>query len=229
MNYLKFSFFQFEPPFDSLKLLGVRVDPIKGVIDIRDEPIYSGVQPELRQAGPKGVHASIPEYGQLNQPNVIPYFAMPENYHGNQLKSYGGNLRYTIIHSNRGYPVSGPDVVISGNGFTLLHQASRTPNPNSPENMEVRLFEGQWVKKSANNPEVIATREEIMMVLEDVDNILIKLQYNEGVLNTTISNIEMDTAAIVGVEPASYVEECRCPVGYSGLSCEVGEICILIK
>lgn len=69
----------------------------------------------------------------------------------------------------------------------------------------------------------MATREEIMMTLADVNNILIKLQYNDGHLNTTISNIEMDSAATpnVGLGSASYVEECVCPVGYTGYSCEV--------
>lgn len=38
---------------------------------------------------------------------------MPENYHGNQLKSYGGYLRYTVNHGNRAYEVPGPDVVLS--------------------------------------------------------------------------------------------------------------------
>lgn len=62
-----------------------------------------------------------------------------------------------------------------------------------------------------------------MMVLEDVDNILLKLQYNDGQLNTTISNVEMESAGLsnVGLGPATYVEECTCPIGYTGTSCEV--------
>lgn len=62
-----------------------------------------------------------------------------------------------------------------------------------------------------------------MMVLEDIDNILIKLQYNVGILNTSLTNIEMDSAAAPnsGLGAASYVEECSCPVGYAGYSCEV--------
>lgn len=105
--------FQFQPPFDSLKFLGVHIDPNTGVVDIRDEPIYRGAQPNLVPAGPKGVYAAVSEYSELSQPNVIPYFAMPENYHGNQLKSYGGYLRYTVRHSDRGYPTPGPTVIIT--------------------------------------------------------------------------------------------------------------------
>ncbi|KAG5900605.1 hypothetical protein JTB14_017460 [Gonioctena quinquepunctata] len=214
--------FQFQPPFDSLKLLGARIDPYSGVVDIRDEPIYRGSQPILTQVGPQGVRATIPDRGELAQQNVIPYFALPESYHGNQLKSYGGYITYSVKHFNRGYPLPGPDIIISGNGYTLLHQSPNTPAPNSVERMKVRLFEGEWLKKSPGAQEGIASREEIMMALEDVDNILIKIQYNDGSLNTTLTNIEMDTAGLdnTGLGPASYVEECSCPTGYTGNSCE---------
>lgn len=90
--------------------------------------------------------------------------------------------------------------------------------------ISVRFFVGEWVKRVENAPELPATREEIMMALASVDNILIKLQYNSGgIVDTTLSNIEMDSAAVrnTGLGRAAYVEECRCPVGYTGLSCEV--------
>ncbi|KAJ8950523.1 hypothetical protein NQ318_015267 [Aromia moschata] len=214
--------YQFQPPFDTLKLLGVHINPYTGVVDIRDEPIFRGASPQLLPIGPNGVVSTVPEYGELAQPNVIPYFAMPENYHGNQLKSYGGYLRYTVRHSNRGYPTSAPNIIISGNGYILLHKSSHSPAPNTNENVEVRFFEGEWLKKSEREPENTASREEIMMVLEDIDNILIRLQYNEGPLNTSISNIVMESAAAPnsGLGAATYVEECTCPVGYTGLSCE---------
>ncbi|XP_057651724.1 basement membrane-specific heparan sulfate proteoglycan core protein-like isoform X29 [Diorhabda carinulata] len=213
--------FQFQPPFDALKYVGARVDP-SGSVDIRDEPIYTAGEPQLSPYGPQGVLATVPEGSQLNQLNVIPYFAMPENYRGNQLKSYGGYLTYWIRHSNRGTPLQGPNVIITGNGYTLLHVSTHSPAPNSDERMRVRFFEGEWVERSPNSREKIATREEIMMALENVENILIKLQYNEGTLNTTLNNVEMDSAGLsnVGLGPANYVEECSCPVGYSGTSCE---------
>lgn len=79
------------------------------------------------------------------------------------------------------------------------------------------------MKRSDTGPETLARREEIMMALAAVDNILIRLQYVEGRIDTLIENIEMDSAAMrnTGLGQAVYVEECRCPVGYSGLSCEV--------
>jgi Laminin B (Domain IV) len=99
----------------------------------------------------------------------------------------------------------------------------QTPQAGRDQDVIVRFFVGDWLKRSENAPEKQATREEIMMVLENVDNILIKLQYIDGHLETTLSDVEMDSAAVrnTGQGQAVYVEECSCPVGYSGLSCEV--------
>ncbi|ERL95821.1 hypothetical protein D910_00386, partial [Dendroctonus ponderosae] len=216
--------FIFQPPFDALKLLGARIDPRTGVVDIRDEPIYKGVEPQLWNIGANGVATSLPKYAELNQPDVVPYFALPENYHGNQLKSYGGYLKYTVRHGNTGRPVEGPDVILTGNNYVLLHESRDPPAPFQAEEKRVRFFDGDWTIKSASQRPRPASREEVMMALEDVSQILIKLAYSsDGLLNTTLTNIEMDSAAVPdsGLGVANYVEECSCPVGYTGTSCEV--------
>lgn len=105
--------YQFQPPFDTLKLLGVLVDQATGSVEIRDEPIYRNAQPQMVHLGRNGVHTQLPPYGELSQQNLVPYFAMPENYHGNQLKSYGGYLKFTLRHDNRGYPTPGPTVILT--------------------------------------------------------------------------------------------------------------------
>lgn len=100
--------------------------------------------------------------------------------------------------------------------------AGKTHYPGREDQITVRFFYGEWVKRPDSGPETLAQREEIMMALAAVDNILIKLQYVDDHLDTTLSNIEMDSAAIrnTGLGQATYVEECKCPVGYGGLSCE---------
>lgn len=52
-------------------------------------------------------------------------------------------------------------------------------------------------------------------------------QYIDGdILDTSVSNIRMDSAGIrnTGLGKAAYVEKCQCPVGYTGLSCEVKKL-----
>lgn len=69
----------------------------------------------------------------------------------------------------------------------------------------------------------LVTREEIMMTLANVQHILIRLQYIDAVQREVeLLNIYMDSAVVQdqGLGSASLVEECRCPLGYGGLSCE---------
>lgn len=94
-----------------MKLVGARVDPITGAVEIGDEQLYRNGAPQLTPVGLQGLNSYLPQ-AELIQPNLVPYFAMPENYHGNQLKSYGGYLRYTVNHGNRAYEVPGPDVIL---------------------------------------------------------------------------------------------------------------------
>ncbi|XP_031342212.1 basement membrane-specific heparan sulfate proteoglycan core protein isoform X8 [Photinus pyralis] len=214
--------YQLQPPFNAHKYLGVRVDPYSGVVDIRDEPIYRGAEPKVSPVGQNGVHAVLAApYGDLAQSDVLPYFDLPDNFVGNQLKSYGGYLKYKLRYDGYGRPLTAPDVILTGNGYTLLHIG----NPHQAgreEDISVRFFAGEWVRRSPNAPEAIATREDIMMVLENVEHILIKLQYVDGHLDTALTNIDMDSAAVrnTGLGQAIYVEQCSCPAGYSGLSCE---------
>ena len=61
-----------------------------------------------------------------------------------------------------------------------------------------------------------------MAVLSDIEAILIRATYHTLMGSATLRDVEMDTA--VG-SPTSFgraadVESCRCPEGYTGLSCE---------
>ncbi len=45
----------------------------------------------------------------------------------------------------------------------------------------------------------------------------------DGSIDTTISALRVDTADSrdLGLGRAVYVEQCRCPMGYTGISCQV--------
>lgn len=103
--------YQLHPPFDSHKIIGVKLEPT-GNVEIRDEPIYRGTQPRITSFGRSGVQVQTSPYTQ-SESNIVPYFAMPENYHGNQLKSYGGYLKYNVKFSGTNRPNNAPDVILS--------------------------------------------------------------------------------------------------------------------
>ncbi|XP_071582358.1 basement membrane-specific heparan sulfate proteoglycan core protein isoform X12 [Temnothorax nylanderi] len=207
--------YQIPPPFDRQKIVSVEIVP---TIKIHGD--VSNQISQIRPLGRDGVQLLESFSNDLNIYNN-PYFALPETYHGSQLKSYGGYLRYSIRHSGNGAPNNAPSVILSGNNYILIHKGEE-PTPDYDNERSVRFFYGDWYKQQGRN-EVLASREDIMMTLANVDNILIKVKYDDSPqLDVRLTNIVMDTADArnTGLGTASFVEECQCPTGYTGLSCE---------
>lgn len=148
-----------------------------------------------------------------------PYYSFPPEYLKNQLKSYGGSIHYEIIFNGMGSPNDAPDIILIGNGREIVyrHPTRLIPDTNNP--IQAHIFAGNWYKLDGT----YASREEILVVLAKLDHILVKLQYVDGPERVVeLLNMKMDSAGSVdrGLGPAPYVEECRCPAGYRGLSCE---------
>lgn len=61
------------------------------------------------------------------------------------------------------------------------------------------------------------------MALADLDEILIRATYSTDMLSASIAGVSLETAvpAHTSLPRALEVEECRCPPGYQGLSCQV--------
>ncbi|CAD6239647.1 GSCOCG00008743001-RA-CDS [Cotesia congregata] len=209
--------YHFPPPFDRHKVLSVDISSVSPII--RGE--LSSQMLEVLPIGRDGVDISVPYSNELSSYD-IPYFALPEVYHGSQLKSYGGYLKYNIRYSGDGRNNTAPSIILKGNGNLLIHR-SQYLVPNQDTEVAVRFFYGEWYKVT-DGYERLATREDIMMTLANVENILIKAKYDDSPqLEISITEIVMDTADSrnTGLGSASYVEECSCPTGrYSGYSCE---------
>lgn len=62
-----------------------------------------------------------------------------------------------------------------------------------------------------------------MMALADLDEILIRATYSTDMVSASIAGVSMETAVPTysSLPRALEVEECRCPPGYRGLSCQV--------
>ena len=199
-----------QPPITSRRVVNVELNS-------RDNIIIN----EAPSSGIMQLHHGV----QFRASNVAydgrdsPYLALPEVLLGNQLKSYGGYLKYDVSFMGNGRPSKTPDLIITGNGNVLVHR-SRTPlEPNVPNKVMTQFVPGNWYKPDNR----LATREEIMMILANVDNILISLGYIEATeREVTITNIVMDSATLYdqNMGQASLVEQCSCPTGYTGDSCE---------
>ncbi|XP_020802668.1 basement membrane-specific heparan sulfate proteoglycan core protein isoform X4 [Drosophila serrata] len=198
-----------QPPILSHRVVSVELSPHRQIVINEAAPgqdlltLHHGVQ----------FRASNVHFGGRE----TPYLALPTEYMGNQLKSYGGNLRYEVSYMGNGRPINGPDVIITGNRFTLTHRARTQPGQNNK--VSIPFLPGDWQKPDGRR----ATREEIMMILANVDNILIRLGYLDSTAREVdLINIALDSAgsADKGLGSASLVEMCSCPPGYVGDSCE---------
>ncbi|XP_064028426.1 basement membrane-specific heparan sulfate proteoglycan core protein isoform X3 [Pogoniulus pusillus] len=147
------------------------------------------------------------------------YWQLPPPYQGDKVGSYGGRLRYTLTHSPGGQGAALPDadVQITGNDITLVAYQPDLP-PHTPQTFEIVFREQHWQRPDGQP----ATREHLLMALADLDEVLIRATYSTSTAASSIADVTMDTAVPPqpGLPPALEVEECRCPPGYHGLSCQ---------
>ncbi|XP_045489882.1 basement membrane-specific heparan sulfate proteoglycan core protein isoform X8 [Pieris rapae] len=149
-----------------------------------------------------------------------PYLTLPESYNGNQLTSYGGHIKYRLSPHNPqpyGYNDNVPDVVIIGKYQSLVHQSRGDRGRDLV--VDARLTPDNWMKPSPRGL-IAVTREDIMMALDDIEMILVRADLNNAGVNITDFTMESAQHINVGLGSASLVEECSCPPGYEGLSCQ---------
>ncbi|XP_060073482.1 basement membrane-specific heparan sulfate proteoglycan core protein-like [Ylistrum balloti] len=159
------------------------------------------------------------------------YWKLPNEFLGDRLTTYGGNLQYTIRYEIVGNPGSTnqPDVILKGNKISLYHRTSTILSPGGELVIQVPLVPSVWSRSDGGTgrrgdiPAVEpVTREDLMMVLENVEAILVRANYDIQQTSSRIGDISISTGVIedTGFGRAVFVEQCECPAGYAGLSCQ---------
>ncbi|XP_069096158.1 basement membrane-specific heparan sulfate proteoglycan core protein isoform X2 [Pleurodeles waltl] len=176
--------------------------------------ITTGFTVEMSSDGP---HLSYNQFGQLGQESY--FWQLPDSYQGDKVGSYGGRLQYTLSYNAgiRGSPLPDADIQITGNDIMLVAFQPEL-RPREPRNFEITFREQYW-KRPDGQP---ATREHLMMVLADLDEILIRATYSSDMISASITGVSMEVAvpSYTNLDRAIEVEQCQCPPGYSGLSCQ---------
>ncbi|KAK5864268.1 hypothetical protein PBY51_001222 [Eleginops maclovinus] len=154
-------------------------------------------------------------------PSDVYYWLLPPSFRGDKVTAYGGELRYTLRFEplQRSLAIDGqPDVVLQGNGIFLEHYSQTRPQPRTPTTVSVTFRESSW-RRADSQP---CTREHLLMALADVSVFMIRASYSDLMAESSISDIKMDVAVphSTGKERALEVEECSCPQGYTGPSCQ---------
>ncbi|KAJ8260293.1 hypothetical protein GJAV_G00179310 [Gymnothorax javanicus] len=167
-----------------------------------------------------GTQLSFSHFRDLRQDSY--YWHLPEAYRGDKVGSYGGRLKYTLsyVTSSQGTTTDDADVQITGNDIILV---ARQPWPRTRDVRQSREFDTIFKEEYWRRPDGMpATREHLMMVLSDLDEILIRASYHTDMLSASISDVRMEVAGLSynGGAPALEVEQCLCPAGYQGLSCQ---------
>jgi len=88
-----------------------------------------------------------------------------------------------------------------------------------------------WRRLISSGPQP-ASRAEFMKVLSSIEAILIRAIHASQTNRTYLSDVSLDIAIEMetGGERSTSVEVCKCPIGYSGTSCEVCRVkCALLK
>jgi len=157
------------------------------------------------------------------------YWSLRDNFIGSLLSSYGGLVTFTtkFMRSNGGsrrarnqrFQVDQPILVLKGNGKTLYYNDDAPVRFGVNNQYSVEIIEQNWKMNSGYQP----TRKDFMKVLSSVDYFLILASYSGEPISTTLSDVEMQTAVAqnTGGMRSYQVEECKCPEGYTGLSCEM--------
>ncbi|XP_067107794.1 laminin subunit alpha-1 [Osmerus mordax] len=157
----------------------------------------------------------------------ISTWAAPDSFLGNRLASYGGYLNYSVAYDisidneDKTLP-SHFDLIIEGNGRRLLqtppHQVFLTPLREQRVAVEmvpeafVDLVSGRQIQ-----------RDEVMTVLADLAGFRIRAHLNASAQGAIrLSSVSLDMADPNAANPvlARPVEQCECPWGYAGTSCE---------
>ncbi|XP_072016336.1 laminin subunit alpha-2-like [Amphiura filiformis] len=161
------------------------------------------------------------------------YWFAPQEFLGNKLTAYGGNLQFTVSYSNRKQtpspqPTKGFDIILEGNTISL-YQSFMVVLPNVEETVLIKMLERDWyilsrdVDLDAGVTGRPATQAEFMSALAGVQKLLIRATYSSSPEESRLKDVILDVVSeesIDGVDALTSVEQCECPPTYEGLSCE---------
>ncbi|KAM5218754.1 laminin subunit alpha-1 isoform 1-T1 [Hipposideros larvatus] len=157
------------------------------------------------------------------------YWRLPGQFQGDQLMAYGGKLKYSVaFYSSNAMGTFNlePQVLIKG-GRTrkqVIYMNAPAPENGVRQKQDIGMKENYW-KYFNSVSEKPVTRSDFMSVLSNIEYILIKASYGQGLQQSRISNISMEVGRKAeqqhaGRKVASLLEKCLCPPGTAGLSCQ---------
>ncbi|KAH8251255.1 hypothetical protein KR032_004153 [Drosophila birchii] len=168
------------------------------------------------------------------------YWQAPVGYLGNRLTSYGARLQlllswYVLRGDTSGKPTTGPNVILWGkNGLKIAFGDESFDGLEA--SLNVSLTEQGWyhvppsvkdIKTRLRRTETgdyhgeSVTRSQFLSVLVSLDAVLIRAAFHTDQGDTSLRRAVIYSGGVeLGGQSSSQVEQCLCPAGYTGLSCE---------
>ncbi|GAB0100124.1 laminin subunit alpha-1 [Sergentomyia squamirostris] len=175
-------------------------------------------------------------FGLYEMPEVDSvYWVAPPVYCGNLLSSYGSrflvSISWVIVRGDTsGKPTHGPNIIItSTSGVRIAFGDDVYKNSNTT--WEIFLTEVGWYHIPTSVKNIASrlsrteyrgdpvTRVQFMSVLSNVKNILIRGTFHTDQVETVLESVTLFSGESI-LSDQSLVEECSCPPGYTGSSCE---------
>ncbi|EOB08656.1 Laminin subunit alpha-2, partial [Anas platyrhynchos] len=209
----------------------VTLKPEQMILPLVDENLQHSTLSGIAFQPPEIV-ANIEQVMQVLRSEPV-YWRLPEQFEGRKLTAYGGKLKYAIYFEAReetGFTTYYPQVIIRGGPPThtrIIARHMAAPLIGQLTRHEIEMTEADFTWKhfgDDSRPNRAVSREDFLNVLYDVHYILIKATHGNIMRQSRISEISMEVAesgTVSGMTPQAYlIEQCVCPQGYSGLSCE---------
>lgn len=140
----------------------------------------------------------------------------PSKFLGNKLSSYSQYLQVNITSAQLNMfvdPISPYNVVLASKSIQLVANLSEINDGV----FLVQFHEtAGWINSNSSTP---PSELDLQLVLSSLTSLSLSVNFNTDVF---LSRISLETAVRIS-DPdtqVSWVEECECPLGYSGLSCE---------
>lgn len=160
---------QLPPPTDNFQLITIRTETVRRGFTSRDvQASVTANRSYLRSPATTndGIQALKRDF---NARAETAYFNLPPSHRGYQLLSYGGYIKYRVSFRGSGSPIRQPDLILRGNGVTLIHESRTKFESGNPADVSVRFLPEEWIRDGRS-----ARRDDLMMVLQNIEFFLIR-------------------------------------------------------
>uniref|UniRef100_A0A0N5ARB5 Laminin subunit alpha n=1 Tax=Syphacia muris TaxID=451379 RepID=A0A0N5ARB5_9BILA len=152
---------------------------------------------------------------------VVSYYKVPITPGSDFTSSYGLTVSLSLPNTGSEVMSVAPDLKLVGNNKTLEYWIRDPPtNLDEPYTIQLKLIPENFIFDNG----APVKRSDLMLVLVQLDEILVKGSYYESTNHSSLTDFLMETGKSSvngdGVLIATSVEICECPTSYTGNSCQ---------